>query len=106
MADPKIRFDILANAQGAGEVSQLANELEKLDGSLDPALAARAKETATQLREVGRQQEAIATFKQLKTASTDTAAALNQAQAQAQALAREIAAAGTPTRTQIGRAHV
>lgn len=103
MADPKIRFDILANAQGAGEVSQLANELEKLDGSLDPALAARAKETATQLREVGRQQEAIATFKQLKTASTDTAAALNQAQAQAQALAREIAAAGTPTRTQAGQ---
>lgn len=103
MADPKIRFDILANAQGAGEVSQLANELEKLDGSLDPALAARAKETATQLREVGRQQEAIATFKQLKTASTDTAAALNQAQVQAQALAREIAAAGTPTRTQAGQ---
>lgn len=103
MADPKIRFDILANAQGAGEVSQLANELEKLDGSLDPALAARAKETAAQLREVGRQQEAITTFKQLKTASTDTAAALKQAQAQAQALAREISASGTPTRTQAGQ---
>lgn len=103
MADPKIRFDILANAQGAGEVSQLANELEKLDGSLDPALAARAKETAAQLREVGRQQEAITTFRQLKTASTDTAAALKQAQAQAQALAREISAAGTPTRTQAGQ---
>lgn len=103
MADPKIRFDILANAQGAGEVSQLANELEKLDGSLDPALAARAKETAAQLREVGRQQEAITTFKQLKTASTDTAAALKQAQAQAQALARELSASGTPTRTQAGQ---
>ncbi|WP_374258988.1 tape measure protein [Aquabacterium sp.] len=103
MADPKIRFDILANAQGAGEVSQLANELEKLDGSLDPALAARAKETADQLREVGRQQEAINTFRQLKAASSDTAAALNQAQAQAQALAREIAASGMPTRNQTGQ---
>lgn len=103
MADPKIRFDILANAQGAGEVSQLANELEKLDGALDPDLAARAKETAAQLREVGRQQEAITTFKQLKTASTDTAAALKQAQAQAQALARELSASGTPTRTQAGQ---
>lgn len=103
MADPKIRFDILANAQGAGEVSQLANELEKLDGSLDPALAARAKETAAQLREVGRQQEAITTFRQLKAASAETASALQQAQSQAQALAREISAAGTPTRTQAGQ---
>ncbi len=103
MADPKIRFDILANAQGAGEVSRLAGELEKLDDSLDPALAARAKDTAAQLREVGRQQEAIATFRQLKTASTDTAAALRQAQMQAQALGREISISGAPTRAQSGQ---
>ena len=103
MADPKIRFDILANAQGADEVSQLANELEKLDGSLDPDLAARAKETAAQLREVGRQQEAIGTFVALKTSALAASSQLDSAQQSAQAYAREIAAAGEPTRTQAGR---
>lgn len=103
MADPKIRFDILANAEGQAGVQSLAKELEKLDESLDPQLAARAKETAQQLREVGRQQEAIEVFKQLKTATLNTATGLQQAQLQAQAFAREISESGVPTRAQAGQ---
>ena len=58
MADPKIRYDIEANATGAADVNRLATELEKLDSSIDPAAAARAEELAQKLRLLGQQQAA------------------------------------------------
>lgn len=103
MADPKIRFDILANAEGQAGIQALAKELEKLDDSLDPQLAVRARETAAQLREVGLQQEAVDVFKKLKNATIEAASGLEKAQTQAQAFAREISESGAPTRTQAGQ---
>jgi tape measure domain-containing protein len=102
-SDPKIRFDILANAQGTQDVEALARELEKLDESLDPALAARARATAAELRVLGQQRSAIEQFVALKSRSQEAAQSLAQAQAAAQALGRSIAAAGGPTRTQAGQ---
>ena len=58
MADPKIRYDIGATVSGDAEINRLATELEKLDSSLDPALAERARLTAQRIRELGEQQAA------------------------------------------------
>ncbi len=103
MADPKIKFDIEANAQGSAGVDELARSLDKLDASVNPALAANAKDIAAQLRAVGEQQAAVALFRQLKLGTTDAAASLASAQASAQAFARALAASEAPTRSQIGQ---
>jgi len=103
MAEPKIRFDIEANATGAEDVDRLATNLQKLDGSIDPALAENARALAERLRELGQQQAAIDRFVALKSSSLATADALGRAQAEAQAFAREISQAGEPTRAQSGR---
>ena len=103
MADPKIRFDIEAATSGDADVNRLASSLERLDSSIDPALAENARKLATDLRSLGQQQEALTEFIQLKQRSAETAVSLEQAQAAAQALAREMAASDAPTRAQIGR---
>lgn len=103
MADPKIRYDIGATVSGDAEINRLATELEKLDSSLDPALAERARLTAQRIRELGEQQTAVDRFVELKKASEAAAAALDKAQAEAQAFARELSSLGVPTRTQAGQ---
>jgi tape measure domain-containing protein len=100
---PKIRFDVEANATGQAEVQGLANELERLDDAVDPAAAARAQALGAELRKLGQQQAAITAFGELKTRTEATRAELEQAQAAAQKFGREIAASGTPTRTQAGQ---
>ena len=79
MADPRIRYDILANAEGEEDVARLANELEKLDDAIDPTAAARAKELSQSLTSLGRQQSAISTFGQLKTEVSQARTALDTA---------------------------
>lgn len=101
MADPKIRYDIEAGVTGDADVNRLAAELEKLDESLDPALAERARTTAQRIRELGQQQDAIDSFVKIKQASTDAADALDKAQTEAQNLARTISTTAAPTRAQV-----
>lgn len=101
MADPKIRYDIEAGVSGEADVNRLAAELEKLDESLDPALAERARTTAQRIRELGQQQDAIDSFVKIKQASTDAADALDKAQTEAQNLARTISTTAAPTRAQV-----
>lgn len=101
MADPKIRYDIEAGVSGEADVNRLAAELEKLDDSLDPALAERARTTAQRIRELGQQQDAIDSFVRIKQATTDAADALNKAQTEAQNLARTIGTTAAPTRAQV-----
>lgn len=103
MADPKIRYDIGATVTGDAEINKLASELEKLDSSLDPALAERARLTAQRIRELGEQQAAVTRFVELKQASEQAAAALDKAQTEAQAFASKLSALGVPTRTQAGQ---
>jgi tape measure domain-containing protein len=103
MADPKIKFDILANAEGAPGVDALARSLDNLDAAVDAELAGRAKEVATQLKSLGAQQSAIEQFRQLKERSQAAATALKDAQAAAQAAGRAIASTAEPTRTQTGQ---
>ena len=100
---PKIQYEISATTSGAAEVEKLATELEKLDGAIDPSLAAKARDAATALRSIGQQQDAIDNFVRWKTATREAGAELDQAQAAAQKLAGEIAQAGEPTKAQAGQ---
>ncbi|TJZ73188.1 phage tail tape measure protein [Chitiniphilus eburneus] len=101
--DPQIRYDIPANAGGTADVRQLTAELEKLDGSIDPALAARVRETADALRSLGEQRDAIAEFVALKSATQQARQQLEQAQAAAQKMGAELANVAEPTRVQASR---
>jgi len=103
MADPKIRYDILANAEGAESVDKLAVELEKLDKAFDPAVAARAQALANELRDLGAQQAAIERFRELKEQTAAASIALDTAQAAAQKLGQQLAASDAPTRAQTGQ---
>lgn len=103
MADPKIRYDILANAQGAESVDRLATELDKLDTAFDPAVAARAQALARELRELGAQQAVVERFRDLKKQTEGARTALGDAQAAAQKLGSELAAVEKPTRAQAGQ---
>lgn len=101
--DPKIRYDILANAQGAQGVEQLASELERLDSSVDPALASRAQVLSAELRKLGEQQAAVDRFIALKRETEAARKALTDAQGAAQQFGREMAGVETPTRSQAGQ---
>lgn len=101
--DPRIRYDIIANAQGAEDVERLAGELEKLDDSIDPAAAARAKALADELRQLGAQQAAIERFRELKEHSEKAKRELQEAQQAAQAFGRSLAGTEAPTRAQAGQ---
>ncbi len=103
MADPRIRYDIEASVSGGPGVEVLASQLERLDEAIDPAATARAQQLAAQLRELGQQQQAIDTFVELKGKTGAARTALDEAQGAAQRLAKEISAAGAPTRAQAGQ---
>lgn len=103
MPEPKIRYDILANAQGADSVERLASELDKLDAAFDPAVAQRAQALANELRELGAQQAAIQRFRELKEQTTAASTALATAQDAAQKMGAELSATERPTRAQAGQ---
>lgn len=103
MTDPKIKYDIEADAKGGATVDALAKSLETLDDAIDPALVERSRALSEELRRLGEQQDAIERFRALKEQTQDAAAALRDSQSAAQALAREMAAAGTPTKAQAGQ---
>jgi len=103
MADPKIRYDILANAEGSESVDRLATELTKLDAAIDPAAAARAQALATQLRELGQQQAAVDTFVKLKEQTAGARTELEKAQTAAQTLGQRLADVEAPTRAEVGQ---
>lgn len=103
MADPKIRYDIIANAQGEADVERLANELERLDGSLDPQLKARADATAQSLRQLGQQDRALRAVLEAMVDANEASRSLESAQQAAARLQRRIDAMGQSTRALAGQ---
>jgi tape measure domain-containing protein len=102
MTDPKIRYDIEANATGGQSIAALTAELAKLGTAVDPEVAARAKELQTQLEQLGQVKAAVSQFAALKERAGEVARALAEAQDKAQAYGREMSAVATPTRAQVG----
>lgn len=103
MTDPRIRYDILANAEGEEDVASLARELQKLDDAVDPAAATRARALADEIRKLGQQSAAISSFSNLKRETGEARVALELAQTAAQQFGKQIAATEAPTRAQVGQ---
>lgn len=103
MPNPKISYQIDAEATGAAEVAKLTGELDKLGQSVDPAVAGRAQALAGALRDLSAKQEAVDTFARLRRELDESKTAMAQAQSAAQQLGRELAATANPTRQQAGQ---
>lgn len=102
MADPKIRYDILANAEGAAEVGALATQLDRLDNAFDPSVVQRAENLATELRSLGAQKNSIDLFTQLDKAVTDAGFAIARADDDLATFAAKLASTTNPTKAQAG----
>ena len=103
MADPRIKYDIVAHAEGGGEVERLAQSLEKLDHAIDPAAAARAAELTSALQRLGAQQEAVRRFQELSASTDQARASLTAADAALEQMRGELQAGAAPTTAQAGR---
>ena len=102
MTDPRIRYDVLANAQGADDVRRLATELEKLDDSFDPAVQARAGELAEELRQLGNQQTALSDFERALVDANEAGRKLEQSSEALRKLQQALQGVAEPTRKQAG----
>ncbi len=103
MADPRIRYDILANAEGEEDVGRLAAELEKLDEAINPQAAARAKALAEEMRALAEKRTGIEAFLRALAEADAAAKALENAQQAADKLGRRLEAVEKPTRQQVGQ---
>lgn len=103
MADPKIRFDVEANATGAADVERLAQTFTKLDDAVDPALAARAEAAARALRQIGEQNAAITAFEKLSTETEAAARDVELAGQKLDELRAKLVGVAEPTSAQAGR---
>jgi tape measure domain-containing protein len=103
VADPKIKFDIEANATGGAGVDQLATSLERLDTSIDPKLAAVAGDLAAELRKLGAQRAAVEQLTDLRNSTQGTAKALELARNEVVEFGIGMAATAEPTRAQVGQ---
>lgn len=102
MADPKIRYDILANAEGEEDVARLARELDKIDASIDPAAAARAKALAQEIEGLAAKRSAVVSFVTALSNTNTASKALDDAGQALQRLERRLDGVATPTRKQSG----
>lgn len=101
--DPRIKYDIVANAQGEQDVERLARALEQVDKAIDPVAAQRAQQLAAELRQLGAQSSAINAFVDLKAKVGGARTELEGLQQQAQKLGAELAQIEKPTRAQVGQ---
>jgi tape measure domain-containing protein len=103
MADPRIKYDVLANAQGEEDVRRLADALDKVDDAIDPAAAQRANKLAQELRNLGQQQAALDTFTRLLRETQAAKGSFGDAQAAVEKFAQKIGDVEKPTRAQTGQ---
>nr|HMQ72652.1 tape measure protein [Rubrivivax sp.] len=101
--NPKIRYDIVANAEGDADVRALAAELEKLDDAIDPAAAARARELAAEMRALGDKRAAVQAFLESLAGAEAAGRALDNAQQAADRFGRRMQSVEQPTRAQVGQ---
>lgn len=79
MAEPKIKFDIEAEAKGGASVEALAKSLESLGQTLEGDLKTQATAAADALRSLGEKQAAVSNFQQIQNASSAMALELEEA---------------------------
>ncbi len=98
--DPRIKYDIEANAQGGPEVERLAQALEKVDRAIDPEGANRARQLADELRKLAGEKAAVDAFLRSLTDANEAARALENAQQAADRLAKRLQTVEAPTRAE------
>jgi len=103
MNSPKIRYDIEANASGEAEVRSLAEQLEKLDGAVDPAAAESAKQLASELRRLGEASSALKTFERALVDANEASGKLEQSTQALQRMEQRLQSIQSPTRAQAGQ---
>ena len=103
MAEPKIRFDILANAEGKEDVAALARELDKLDEAVDPQAAAQARKLADEIRLLADKRQAVQQFVDQLKRVREADQAMASAQEAAQRYGRELAGVNGPTKAFSGQ---
>lgn len=95
----EVGIRLKVGATGLENATSLGKELRGL-GVDTTALDAKAEALGAELAKLGTEQRLIDTFVRTKTATTDAAKALEDAQNAAQALGRELAQADAPTKAQ------
>lgn len=98
--DPKIKFDIEANATGQESIQDLTRRLDELGREMGGELGQQASQAAARLRELGQQQEAINQFGALQRELKNTSTALTAAEREAANFGRQISTADPPTAQQ------
>ncbi|GKS96950.1 tape measure protein [Acidovorax sp. SUPP2825] len=98
MADPKIKFDIEAQAVGGSDVEVLAKSLESLGETLEGEVRTGAEAAAAALRELASRNQAAQTFAALKREVADLGAALDRSAQSVESIAGEMPAAAAATR--------
>ena len=103
MTEPKIRYDILANAEGQEDVAALTRELAKVDEALDPAAAAKARALADEIQALTAKRTAVDQFTTALSETNTASKNLEQAQEELARLERRLQSVQTPTRAQAGQ---
>lgn len=103
MGEPRIRFDILANAEGKEDVAALARELDKLDEAVDPQAAAQARKLADEIRLLADKRQAVQQFVDQLKRVREADQAMASAQEAAQRYGRELAGVNGPTKAFSGQ---
>lgn len=86
MTDPKIKYDIEANVNGASSVEDLEKHLRDLGGALEGDLKVQAIAAADAIKSLGEKQAAVANFQALKNEAGALAIELAQAESDVQQL--------------------
>ena len=95
MADPKIKYDIEAQAKGAAEVAKLEDAIKGLGNAIDDDLRKEADAAAQALQKIGAQSAAAEVFKTTGREALSAGAAFKEAQARLSDLDRKFADAAT-----------
>jgi tape measure domain-containing protein len=103
MTNPRIRYDIQANAEGEQDVARLTRELEKLDAAVDPQAAAEAKRLGEALQELGNKRTAVDAFSRALVDASEAGRKLEETTTAVQRLERALEGVAAPTRTQAGQ---
>lgn len=101
MADPRIKYDVIANTEGEADVKRLAIELEKLDEAIDPRLAGQAKALSAELLDLGNRRAAISGLLEAMADSSQAATRLQQASEAVDTLGKRLEQLENPTKKQV-----
>lgn len=103
MADPKVKFDIEANAVGEPSIAKMASTLQDMGNVLEGPLKSKAQAASDALTQLGEKRAAIDAFVALKNEAAAAAARVESLQIEAQALGRTLSQTVSPTKLQVGQ---